>query len=167
MQVVDPIGSAKDFAGDVARARALEPLVKQSGAENLTELAERFVISNANVTTMLIGYSTLDHLEAAAKAVSKGPLPAAIARQMQADRVTLDTGGLGAFVLESDLLLERQRRHAHLHGNLAVASHGHDRGARQDRAGRDPRHGDQARSRKGPQLRQDHRSGGREYRVHP
>jgi aryl-alcohol dehydrogenase-like predicted oxidoreductase len=82
MQVVDPIGSAKDFAGDVARARALEPLVKQSGAENLTELAERFVISNANVTTMLIGYSTLDHLEAAAKAVGKGPLPAAIARQI-------------------------------------------------------------------------------------
>jgi len=82
MQVVDPIGSAKDFAGDVARARALEPLVKQSGSENLTELAERFVISNANVTTMLIGYSTLDHLEAAAKAVGKGPLPAAVARQM-------------------------------------------------------------------------------------
>jgi hypothetical protein len=33
---------------------------------------------------MLIGYSTLDHLEAAARAVNKGPLPAAIAGQIAA-----------------------------------------------------------------------------------
>ena len=78
MQVVPPIGSAKDFAGDVARARALEPLVGPSGSADLTEFAERFVISHPAVSTMLIGYSTLDHLEAAARAVGKGRLPAAI-----------------------------------------------------------------------------------------
>jgi aryl-alcohol dehydrogenase-like predicted oxidoreductase len=32
------------------------------------------VVSNPSVTTMLIGYSTLEHLEAAAAAVEKGPL---------------------------------------------------------------------------------------------
>jgi aryl-alcohol dehydrogenase-like predicted oxidoreductase len=84
MQVVDPIGSARDFSGDVARARALEPLVKQTGSADLTELAQRFVIANRAVSTMLIGYSTLDHLEAAARAVNKGPLPAAIAGQIAA-----------------------------------------------------------------------------------
>ena len=78
MQVVPPIGSAKDFAGDVARARGLEPLVGPSGSADLTEFAERFVISHPAVSTMLIGYSTLDHLEAAARAVGKGRLPAAI-----------------------------------------------------------------------------------------
>ena len=78
MQVVPPIGSSKDFAGDVARARALEPLVGPSGSADLTEFAERFVISHPAVSTMLIGYSTLDHLEAAARAVGKGRLPAAI-----------------------------------------------------------------------------------------
>jgi aryl-alcohol dehydrogenase-like predicted oxidoreductase len=77
MQVVPPIGSAPDFAGDVARARQLEPLVREGVAGSLTELAQRFVIANPNVTTMLVGYSTLDQLEQAAAAVEKGPLPAA------------------------------------------------------------------------------------------
>jgi aryl-alcohol dehydrogenase-like predicted oxidoreductase len=77
MQAVDPIGSAPDFAADVARAKALEPLVREGGAGDLVELAQRFVIAHPAVTTMLIGYSTLDQLEQAAKAVSKGPLPAA------------------------------------------------------------------------------------------
>ena len=78
MQQVDPIASAPNFAADVARARQLEPLVKEAGAANLNELAQRFVIAHPAVTTMLIGYSTLDQLEEAAKAVEKGPLPAAM-----------------------------------------------------------------------------------------
>ncbi len=83
MQVVDPIGSAPNFAGDVARARQLEPLVRESGSANLTEFAERFVISHPAVSTMLVGYSTLDHLEAAIAAVNKGPLPASILEKMR------------------------------------------------------------------------------------
>jgi aryl-alcohol dehydrogenase-like predicted oxidoreductase len=75
MQAVDPIGSAPDFSGDVDRAKALEPLVREGIAGSLTELAERFVIAHPAVSTMLIGYSTLDHLEAAIAAVNKGPLP--------------------------------------------------------------------------------------------
>src|SRR5229473_4775754 len=42
MQVVDPIGSAPNFAADVARTKALEPLVRDGGSANLTEFAERF-----------------------------------------------------------------------------------------------------------------------------
>jgi aryl-alcohol dehydrogenase-like predicted oxidoreductase len=75
MQVVPPIGSAPDFAADVARARQLAPLVHEGVAGSLTELAQRFVIANPDVTTMLVGYSTLDQLEQAAAAVGKGPLP--------------------------------------------------------------------------------------------
>ena len=82
MQVVDPIGSAPDFAADVARAKALEPLVRESGAADLTELAERFVISHPAVSTMLVGYSTLEQLEAAIAAVNQGPLPEAVLRRM-------------------------------------------------------------------------------------
>jgi len=77
MQTVDPIGSAPNFAADVARARALEPLVREGVAGTLTELAQRFVIAHPAVTTMLVGYSTLDQLEQAAAAVEKGPLPQA------------------------------------------------------------------------------------------
>jgi aryl-alcohol dehydrogenase-like predicted oxidoreductase len=82
MQVVDPIGSAPDFAADVARARALEPLVRESGATGLAELGKRFVISHPAVTTMLIGYSTLDHLEEAVAAVNKGPLAVGISTRI-------------------------------------------------------------------------------------
>lgn len=82
MQAVAPIGSAPDFAGDVARARALTPLLAESGSSDLTELAERFVIAHPAVSTMLVGYSTLDHLEVAIAAVNKGPLPAAVLKKM-------------------------------------------------------------------------------------
>lgn len=82
MQSVDPIGSAPDFAGDVARAKALEPLVLESGSASLTELAERFVIAHPAVSTMLVGYSTLEHLEAAIAAVNKGPLPETVLKRV-------------------------------------------------------------------------------------
>ena len=82
MQAVDPIGSAPNFAADVARAKALEPLVRENGAANLVELAQRFVIAHPAVTTMLIGYSNLEHLEAAIAAVEKGPLPEAALRRI-------------------------------------------------------------------------------------
>lgn len=82
MQSVDPIGSAPNFSGDVARAKELEPLVRDSGSSSLTELAERFVIAHPAVSTMLVGYSTLDHLEAAIAAVNKGPLPEPVLRRI-------------------------------------------------------------------------------------
>jgi len=83
MQDVPPIGSAPDFATDVARARQLEPLIRDGVADSLTELGERFVISHSAVSTMLIGYSTLDHLEAAIAAVEKGPLPDAALQRLR------------------------------------------------------------------------------------
>jgi aryl-alcohol dehydrogenase-like predicted oxidoreductase len=83
MQDVPPIGSAPDFASDVARAKQLEPLVRDGVAGSLTELGERFVISHPAVSTMLIGYSTLDHLEAAIAAVEKGPLPEAALQRLR------------------------------------------------------------------------------------
>lgn len=82
MQDVPPIGSALDFATDVARAKLLEPLVREAGAVSLTELGERFVISHPAVSTMLIGYSTLQHLDEAITAVNKGPLPAAVLKRI-------------------------------------------------------------------------------------
>ncbi len=81
-QQVPPIGSAPDFAGDVARARTLEPLVEEGVADSLTELAERFVISHPSVSTMLVGYSTLQHLEEAIAAVNKGPLPEPVLKRI-------------------------------------------------------------------------------------
>jgi len=82
MQVVPPIGSGRDFATDAERARALEPLVAESGSSSLAELAMRFIIAQPAVSTMLVGYSTLDQLEQAAVAVNKGPLPEAVLKRI-------------------------------------------------------------------------------------
>jgi aryl-alcohol dehydrogenase-like predicted oxidoreductase len=43
----------------------------------LVEAALRFPLGSEAVSTVLLGYSSLEHLEYAAAAVARGPLPAA------------------------------------------------------------------------------------------
>src|SRR5262245_54057123 len=73
---VDPIGSGPSYAADAARARQFEALVGEGHADSLIALALRFVIASPLMTTMLVGTSTLDELETAARAVAAGPLSA-------------------------------------------------------------------------------------------
>ncbi len=40
------------------------------------------MISYPSVSTMLVGYSTLQHLEEAIAAVNKGPLPAGVVQRL-------------------------------------------------------------------------------------
>ena len=76
---VAPIASGPDYATDVARARALEPLVAQGHAASVVEAALRFAITGDALSTVLIGCSDLAQLDFAAAAVNKGPLsPAAL-----------------------------------------------------------------------------------------
>jgi aryl-alcohol dehydrogenase-like predicted oxidoreductase len=76
MQSVDPIGSASSYAGDVARAVRFGEVVKREFAQSLVEVSIRFVLSNPNLTTTLVGLSTLEQLEHAGQSAKKGPLPA-------------------------------------------------------------------------------------------
>jgi L-galactose dehydrogenase/L-glyceraldehyde 3-phosphate reductase len=71
---VEPIGSGRDYAMDAKRARQLEPLVKEGHADSLVEAGIRFVIAHKGISTVLVGYSTFEHFEYAAKATRKGPL---------------------------------------------------------------------------------------------
>ena len=73
---VEPIGSGRDYAMDAKRARQLEPLVKEGHADSLIEAGLRFVIASKGISTVLVGYSTFEHFEYAAKAMQKGPLKA-------------------------------------------------------------------------------------------
>jgi aryl-alcohol dehydrogenase-like predicted oxidoreductase len=72
---VEPIASGPDYRADVRRARRLEALVREGHAESLVEAALRFAIANDTVSTVLVGYSSLDQLEYSAACVNKGPLP--------------------------------------------------------------------------------------------
>jgi aryl-alcohol dehydrogenase-like predicted oxidoreductase len=74
---VDPIATAPDYRTDVARAQRLGELVREGYVENLIEASIRLAVSSEAVSTILVGYSSLEHLEAAAAAVNRGPLPPA------------------------------------------------------------------------------------------
>jgi len=74
VSTVEPIASGPDYASDVGRTRALRVLVQEGHAASLVEAALRFPLGSHAVSTVLLGYSSLEHLEAAAAAVAKGPL---------------------------------------------------------------------------------------------
>jgi L-galactose dehydrogenase/L-glyceraldehyde 3-phosphate reductase len=71
---VEPIGSGGNYRTDVERAQRLEPLIREGHAENLVDAALRFAIANDAISTVLVGYSTLDQLETAARSINRGPL---------------------------------------------------------------------------------------------
>ncbi|OLB48476.1 MAG: hypothetical protein AUH99_13435 [Candidatus Rokubacteria bacterium 13_2_20CM_2_70_11] len=74
---VEPIATGPDYASDVHRAQALRALVEEGHVGSLVEASLRFALSSQAVSTVLLGYSSLEHLEYAAAAVARGPLPAA------------------------------------------------------------------------------------------
>ncbi|OGL17129.1 MAG: hypothetical protein A3F92_01425 [Candidatus Rokubacteria bacterium RIFCSPLOWO2_12_FULL_71_22] len=72
---VEPIASGPDYATDVARARRLDVLVREGHAASVVEAALRFAAAGPGVSTVLVGCSSLQQLEAAAAALARGPLP--------------------------------------------------------------------------------------------
>lgn len=80
----EPIGSARSYEADLARARRLLPLVDDGFAASLAEAATRFVLSQPAIGTILIGMATPQQFEDALAAVEKGPLPQAALERLRA-----------------------------------------------------------------------------------
>ena len=72
---VGPIGSGRDYAQDLARSGDFRYLVREGYVDDLVEASLRFALSNESVSTALVGYSNLDHLEKSVEYAAKGPLP--------------------------------------------------------------------------------------------
>jgi aryl-alcohol dehydrogenase-like predicted oxidoreductase len=72
-----PIGSARTYEADLARAHRLTPLVEDGFAATLAEAAIRFAVSPPAVGTILVGMASPQQFETALAAVEKGPLPSA------------------------------------------------------------------------------------------
>lgn len=81
-----PIGSARSYDGDIARARRLMPLVTEGFAKSLAEAATRFAMSEPAVGAILVGMATPQQFEDAFTAVEKGPLPAVALERLAALR---------------------------------------------------------------------------------
>jgi aryl-alcohol dehydrogenase-like predicted oxidoreductase len=73
---VSPMGSSGSYSEDLSRAKALDYMVDDGHVENLVEAALRFPLGNSGVSTVLVGYSNMEHLEQAVRWMDRGPLPA-------------------------------------------------------------------------------------------
>ncbi len=69
------VGGAS-YSTDLERAGRLPALAAELGLESPVELAIRFGLSKSGVSTVLVGYSTLQHLENAIRFAERGPLGA-------------------------------------------------------------------------------------------
>lgn len=72
---VAPIGSGRDYAQDLDRAAMFDFLVEEGHVDGMVEAAVRFALAKKGVSTVLVGYSSIEHLEDAIRYASKGPLP--------------------------------------------------------------------------------------------
>ncbi|HSB70103.1 MAG TPA: aldo/keto reductase [Candidatus Methylomirabilis sp.] len=78
---VNPIATEPDYAADVARGGRFTFLVEEGIVSSLVEAAIRFALSQPEISTALVGISSLDQLEYAVACANRGPLPAdALAR---------------------------------------------------------------------------------------
>lgn len=84
MPTVAPIGSGRNYREDVDRTGRFQFLVQEGFADSLVEAALRFPLANEFVSTMLVGFSSLEQLELSIEWAQRGPLPAdALARLLQ------------------------------------------------------------------------------------
>jgi len=69
-----PLIPGSDYGADVERARRLEGTAAELGLESVLELGLRFALSAPGVSTVLVGLSAFEHLEAAIRWSERGPL---------------------------------------------------------------------------------------------
>ena len=72
---VAPIGSGREYEQDLARSHDFRFLQQEGYVENLVEASLRFALANVGVSSVLVGYSSFEHLEQAIEYAARGPLP--------------------------------------------------------------------------------------------
>ena len=72
---VAPIGSGQDYGHDLARSGDFRFLRREGYVDNLVEASLRFALGNDGMSSVLVGYSSLEHLEQAVEFAARGPLP--------------------------------------------------------------------------------------------
>ena len=72
---VAPIGSGRDYGQDQTRANGFRFLQQEGYVGSLVEASLRFALGNPGVSSVLVGYSSMEHLEQAVDCSAKGPLP--------------------------------------------------------------------------------------------
>jgi aryl-alcohol dehydrogenase-like predicted oxidoreductase len=89
---VNPISTEQDYTADVAHARRFSFLVEEGIVGNLVEAAIRFAISKPEISTALVGLSSLEQLEHAVACANRGPLPADSLRRIREIQLQVSKG---------------------------------------------------------------------------
>jgi len=76
MRGVTPLATGHDYAEDVARARQFDGLIADGTVGSLVEAAIRFAVGKREISTAMVGTSSVEQLEQAVAAANRGPLPA-------------------------------------------------------------------------------------------
>jgi aryl-alcohol dehydrogenase-like predicted oxidoreductase len=92
---VTPLGTERDFVADVARARQFAFLVRDGIVSHPVEAAIRFAVSKPEISTVLVGISSLEQLEQVAAFAHRGPLPAEALRRLDEAQFFLRQESLG------------------------------------------------------------------------
>ena len=72
---VAPIGSGRDYDQDRSRGEDFRFLLQEGYAGSLVEASLRFALGNPGVSSVLVGYSSREHLEQSVEYAARGPLP--------------------------------------------------------------------------------------------
>jgi len=70
-----PMASSRTYHDDLERAKAFRFLIDDGYADSMVEASIRFVLSNTEISTALVGIASIEQLEQALTSAAKGPLP--------------------------------------------------------------------------------------------
>ena len=70
-----PMASGRTYNDDLEQAQAFRFLIDDGYADSMAEASVRFVISNRDISTALVGIASIEQLEQALASAAKGPLP--------------------------------------------------------------------------------------------
>ena len=76
------LAAGAEYGRDLARAAAIRRLAAELGYDGPMELALRFVLAAAGISTVLVGYSDRTQLEDALRWTARGPAPADVIRRV-------------------------------------------------------------------------------------
>ena len=78
-----PMATSRTYTDDLERAQAFRFLLDDGYAASMAEASLRFVLSNPDISTALVGIASLEQLEQALAAAAKGPLPTEAGEKLQ------------------------------------------------------------------------------------
>ncbi len=78
-----PMASSHTYNDDLERAKAFRFLIDDGYADSMAEASVRFVLSNRDISTALVGTASIEQLQQALAAAAKGPLATEALEKLQ------------------------------------------------------------------------------------